>query len=128
MSRSNRDTFKNKRSQFYMRLADRMYRTYRAVERGEYADPDELISLSSDIKDMQALRSEVCRIPRKPNGNGKIQIMSKDDMKRLLDIDSPNMADSLMMCLAIPDKIVNSQAYIPPPIKPMGKRHGHRRN
>lgn len=127
-SRTNKDTFKNKRSQFYIKLADRMYRTYRAIEKGEYNDPDEMISFSSDIDDMQALRSEICRIPRKHNGNGKIQIMSKEDMKRLLDIASPNMADSVMMSLAIPDKIVNKPNYVPPPIKPMGMRHGTRRN
>ncbi len=103
-----------------------MYRTYRAVEHGEYHDPDELISFSSNMGEMQALRSEICRIPQKRNGNGKIQIMSKDDMKRLLEIDSPNMADAVMMSLAIPDKLGKSQPYIPPPIKPMGRKHGHR--
>ena len=127
-SRSNKDTFKNKRSQFYIALRDRMYRTYRAVEKGEYQDPDQMISFSSDIDDIQALRSELCRIPQKHNSNGKIQIMSKEDMKRLLDIDSPNMADAVMMSLAIPDKIVNRHAHIPPPIKPMGQKHGFGRN
>jgi len=127
-SRTNKDTFKNKRSQYYIALRDRMYKTYRAVEKGEYIDPDELISFSSQINDMQALRSEICRIPQKHNSNGKIQIMSKEDMKRLLEIDSPNMADAVMMSLAIPDKIVNRQAYIPPPIKPMGQKHGSGRN
>lgn len=126
--KKNKDAFKNQRSQFYGILADRMYRTYRAVVHGEYHDPDQMISFSSDIKDMQRLRSEVCRIPRRRNGNGKFQIMSKDDMKRLLQIDSPNMADAVMMSLAIPDKIVNTNAVIPPPIKPMGQRNGSRRH
>lgn len=126
MSRSNKDTFFNKRSQYYITLKDRMYRTYRAVVHGEYHDPDKLISFSSAMGDMQALRSEICRIPQKRNGNGKIQIMSKDDMRRIHEIESPNMADAVMMSLAIPDKIVNSQPYIPPPIKPMGRKHGHR--
>ena len=128
MARCNQDAFKNQRSQFYAVLRDRMYRTYKAVVKGEYHDPDEMLSFSSDIQDMQALRSEICRIPQKQNGNGKFQIMSKIDMKRLLEIDSPNMADAVMMSLAIPDKIVNRQAYIPPPIKPMGQRHGSGRN
>ena len=68
-----------------------------------YIDPDEMISLSSSISDMSALRAEVCRIPRKPNGTGLIQIMSKEEMARQKPpIDSPNMADSLMMSEAIP--------------------------
>ncbi len=66
-------------------------------------DPDEMISLSSDIVAMSALRAEVCRIPRKPNGMGLIQIMSKEEMARQKPpLPSPNMADSLMMSLANP--------------------------
>lgn len=126
-SRTNRDVFKNKRSQFYTKLADRMHRTYRYVVHSEFCDPDEMISFSSDIEDLRALRSELCRIPVKPNGNGKIQIMSKEDMKKL-KIESPNMADSLMMSLLISDTITESQAYIPPVIRPIGKSNGHRRN
>lgn len=126
-SRKNKDTFKNKRAQYYIDLADRMYRTYRYIEHDEYCDPDEMISFSSDIKDLQALRSELCRIPLKPNGNGKIQIMGKDDMLKA-GIKSPNMADSVMMSLAISDKIVNKQTHIPPSIKPVGRGHGFRAN
>ena len=65
---------------------------------GKYINPDELISISSDIKMLTQLKSEVCRIPKKPNGNGFIQIMTKEEMRRL-KIMSPNMADSLMMSL-----------------------------
>ena len=125
-SRSNKDTFKNKRSQSYIMLADRMYKTYRAVSRREYQDPDECLSISSKIEDIAALRSEVCRIPEKPNGNGKIQIMSKEDMKKL-EIESPNMADSLMMSVSISDKIGESNVYIPPVIRPQGRSHANRR-
>jgi len=83
-------------------MRDRFYATYRAVTKGEYIDPDQLISLSSDIKDMDSLRAEVCRIPKKPNANGMIQIMSKQDMLKM-DIPSPNMSDSIMMAMFIPD-------------------------
>lgn len=125
---TNKDAFRNRRAQFYANLRDRMFRTYLAVEKGQYQDPDEMISFSSDIEALSALKSELCRIPRKPNGTGKFQVMSKQEMKDKLKIESPNMADAVMMSLAIPDKIVNRQAYIPPPIKPMGHRHGSRRN
>jgi len=100
----NQDLFKNKRAQYYWDLRDRCYKTYRAVVHDEYCDPDDLISFSGKIKQLQQLRSEVCRIPRKPNGTGLIQILSKPEMKKL-DIPSPNMADSVMMSLAISDTI-----------------------
>lgn len=101
--KNNADMFYNKRSQFYMKLANRFYNTYRAIEKGEYINPDELISISGDIPLLGKLRAEVCRIPRKPNGSGKIQLMTKKEMKDKYDINSPNMADCLAMGEEIPD-------------------------
>lgn len=102
------ETFRNNRAQYYIALADRFYSTYRCVVKGEYIDPDLMISLDSDgIEDMEGLRSQVCRIPRKANPNGLIQIMSKQDMKKL-EIDSPNETDSIMMSLFAP--VVHAQS------------------
>lgn len=97
--RKNKDVFQKKRSQFYKRLADRFFNTYRAVHKGEYVDPADMISLSSGIKSLAKLRAELCRIPRKANGNGYFQIMTKDEMKSKLKIKSPNMADAVMMSM-----------------------------
>lgn len=98
------ETFLNNRSQYYMQLAQKFYNTYRCVEKGEYVDPGEMISIDSNgVEDLDRLKSEVCRIPRKPNNRGLYQIMSKLDMK-VLKIPSPNMADSLMMSLFIPQE------------------------
>ena len=93
------DTFKNNRSQYYYALALRFYNTYRAVVKGEYVDPSEMISIDSDgVDDMDLLRSEVCRIPRKENNTGLYQIMSKLEMKNN-GIPSPNIADCIMMSM-----------------------------
>ena len=96
------ETFKNNRAQYYTNLAIRFYNTYKCVVKGEYIDPDEMISLDSEgIDDLVGLRSEICRIPKKDHQGGLIQIMNKKDMKAL-DIDSPNEADSVMMSLFMP--------------------------
>lgn len=96
------ETFKNNRAQYYTELATRCYNTYRCVVKGEYVDPDEMISFDSDgIDNMAGLRSEICRIPKKDNPNGLIQIMNKKEMKAL-GIDSPNEGDSVMMGLFKP--------------------------
>ena len=96
------EAFKNNRAQYYITLADRMYNTYRCVVKGEYVDPDDMISFDSDgIESIPALRSELCRIPRKNNSNGMQQIMNKQEMKGQ-GIDSPGMADSLMMTMFKP--------------------------
>ena len=102
-ARTNKQTFRNKRAQYYWKTRDRFYNTWLAVTKDAYIDPDEMISLSSDIKCMAQLRAELCRIPKKPNGNGLIQIMSKEDMWNKHKIPSPNLADSLMMSVISPD-------------------------
>lgn len=94
--RTNAETFRNKRSQKYWALRDRFYLTYRAVVHGDYNNPDDMISISSAIPNMSKLRSELCRIPRRPSGSGFIQIMTKDEMMKL-HIPSPNMGDSVYM-------------------------------
>lgn len=96
--KTNAETFVNKRAQYYWLLRDRMKRTYQAVVHGKLTSPDELISFSSEISEITALRTELCRIPRKYVSSGRIQLVSKPDMKKM-GIDSPNMADSLMMCM-----------------------------
>ena len=113
--KTNDETFTNQRAQGYWELRERMRRTYLAVEKGEYQDPDSLCSLSSDIKNLSALRSELCRIPKVYNGAGKIQLMRKEDMKKK-GIKSPNMADSVMMAMfyepQIKDEVI-TRAPIP---------------
>lgn len=112
-TRTNKDTFYNRRAQYYWNVRDRCLKTYMAVEEGKYIDPDELISFSSTIEQLDILRAELCRIPRVPHQLGKIQIMSKEQMAQLdPPIDSPNMADAVMM----------SFAHKPPREKKKGKR------
>ena len=100
--KTNADTFKNKRAQFGIKLADRFYNTYLAVVKGKYIDPDTIISLSSEIKLIDKIRSEVCRIPTIPNGAGKIQLMSKQQLKSEFDMESPGMYDCLTMGEELP--------------------------
>ncbi len=109
-AKTNKETFKNKRAQYYWRLRDRFYNTYRAVVHGDYIDPDNLISLCSSIENLELIKSEVCKVPRKVNGNGLIQIMSKPDMKKL-GIPSPGMADSMMMTMIEP--VINKKPKTP---------------
>ncbi len=109
------DTFKNNRAQYYWLLRDRFYNTYRCIIKGEYIDPVDMISIDSDgVEQIDKLRAEICRVPEKPNNVGLIQIMTKKEMKAL-EIDSPNMADSMMMNLYQPSvKKVRSKLNYPP--------------
>ena len=116
-----KDCVKNKRAQYYYALRERCYKTWRAVEHNEYCDPDDLISFSSDIPALQKLRSEVCRMPVKPNSSGKFELYTKQAMLAKYQIKSPNLADSVMMCLRLP-AIQQQQTTRPMAIKPMGRR------
>lgn len=100
--KSYKDAFLNNRSQYYIHLANKMYNTYKCVVRGEYIDPDDMISFDSDgIENLVDLRSQLTRIPRVANGKGLQQIMGKKEMKAN-KIDSPNEADCIMMAGFIP--------------------------
>jgi len=97
-----KDTFRNNRAQYYFELSRRLYNTYRFKEKGIYMSPDDMISLNSEgIDDIITLRSQLCRIPKKDNGQGLFQILNKKEMK-ILKIESPNEADSVMMSLYNP--------------------------
>lgn len=112
-TKSNGETFLNQRAQGYWLLRERMRKTYLAVEKGDYINPDELLSLSRNIENMNSLRSELCRIPTKTNGSGKIQIMSKPEMKKL-KIKSPNIADSVMMAMFYEHEAEKKQIKVTP--------------
>ena len=97
--KTNKETFKNKRAQYFWYLRDRFEATYHAVTKNMWTDPDKLISISSKVEDLDVLKSELVKIRRKSGPNSYIQIESKEDMKRR-GVDSPNMTDALKMCFA----------------------------
>lgn len=110
--RTYKDTFLNNRSQYYIALADRCYNTYKCVKRGKYIAPEDMISFASEgIENLDLFKSQICRIPTVPNGNGLIQLMNKQQMKRN-DIESPNESDSVMMTLCkLPFSTVVDDTY-----------------
>lgn len=101
--KTNKDVFYNRRAQYHIRLRDAFAATYRAVVKGEYIDPNLLISLSSDMGNLDQLRTEVCKIVRKPTPSGKILIMSKEELaKAPYNLPSPNCNDVLVMSRITP--------------------------
>lgn len=104
--KKNKDMFANIKAQAWWHVRDRFYKTWRCVE-ARKADPDcrleysidELISLSSQIPKLEYLKAELSRPWVDYDGNGKVKVESKKDMKKR-GIPSPNMADSLIMAFA----------------------------
>ncbi len=121
------DTVRNKRAQYYLMLRDRIYLTYRAVVHGEWTDPDSLISFSSKMQEIDELRSELCRLPKKINPNGKFELYTKADMRSKFGLTSPNLADCVMMLMRVSRK-KSINVVIPRPIKPVNLNARNRRN
>lgn len=104
--KKNKDMFSNIKAQAWWHVRDRFYKTWRSIEARkadpncslEYS-PDELISLSSEIQKLEYLKAELSRPWVDYDGNGKVKVESKKDMKKR-GIPSPNMADSLIMAFA----------------------------
>jgi len=94
---------RNLRAQCYLKLRDRVYRTYKAVTEGKMTNPDELISFASTCENLTTLRAELCRMPIKPRSDGLFELYTKKEMREKFKVRSPNCADALMMSERIHD-------------------------
>nr|WP_304188468.1 PBSX family phage terminase large subunit [Hafnia alvei] len=97
--KTNKDMFSNLKAQAWWMVRQRFYNTWRAIEHSETFPDDQLISLSSDIKNLEYLKAELSRPRVDYDNNGRVKVESKKDMKKR-GIPSPNMADSLIMAFA----------------------------
>lgn len=119
--KTNKEVFRNLRAQMYYTLRISIYRTFEAVN-GTYHDPQVLISFDSKIKELANLRSELCRMPIKPNRNGLFELYTKQEMKSKFRFKSPNLADSVMMLMKTPYVHRKQNLILPKPIRPIGIR------
>ncbi len=116
------DVCKNLRAQCYLKLRDRVYRTFKAVTERKMVDPEMLISFSSECENLKTLRSELCRMPIKPNSSGLFELYTKKEMREKFKVRSPNCADGVMMSErnhAIINQ--NMTTHRPKPRKAMGR-------
>lgn len=102
----NKDVLSNKKAQNIISFAERVFRTYEAVELGKYHDPDTLVSFDSksiSAPMLQKMKAEACKIPLKPGD--KIKFYTKDELKKgimmpdgsRLKIPSPNLFDAAVL-------------------------------
>lgn len=91
--RLNEDYFKNFKAQSWWNLRFKFLRTYRSVVLGHpVEDPDELISLSSQLPLLPQLIMELSQPTYREDGAGKLLIDKQPDGSK-----SPNLADSVMI-------------------------------
>lgn len=97
--KKNKDMFANIKAQAWQSVADRCYNTWRAVNHGDKFSADQLISISSKMKDYEYLIAELSRPQIDYDSNGRVKVESKKDMKKR-GIPSPNKADAFIMAFA----------------------------
>lgn len=103
-SKTNGDSYENFRAQSATWLYNRFKATYDAVQKANdgvlvNANPDDLISISSQCKHLRQLQAELSRPQRKWSRNGKIMVESKKDMKSR-GVKSPGLFDAAMMAFS----------------------------
>ena len=92
----NKDYFLNLKAQSWWSVADRMRETYNAVVNGENYNPENIISISGRLDELDDLIEQLA-IPKKDyNNNLKNKVESKDDLKKR-GVPSPNLADAFIM-------------------------------
>jgi phage terminase large subunit len=99
----NKDMFSNLKALAWWDVADRVKMTYNAVTKGTEYDEDEVISLSSSLKELDALIVELSTPLKDTDKTGKVRVESKEDLKKR-GIPSPNLADAFIMATHRPKK------------------------
>lgn len=110
--RTNAEYFENIKAQDWVRVADRFRNTYNAIHKGHEFEPDDLISISSELPEavLQKLKIELATPRRDFSKNGKIKVESKSDMAKR-DVKSPNLADAFIMANSESDQETTGFAF-----------------
>lgn len=98
----NKDYFASLSAQAYYLLAQRFYKTYKAITVGRKYPEEELISISSDIPQLHELIEELSQATQGESGTGKMKVNKKPDGTK-----SPNLADAVKMAYCPIRKGVN---------------------
>lgn len=95
----NKDFFENAKAQAWWLVADRFKNTYNAITKGQVFKPEELISISSEMPNLDNLKKELSTPRRDESKNGKVMVESKKELAKR-EVESPNDADAFIMCYA----------------------------
>ncbi len=95
----NKDMFCNLKAQSWWSVADRLRNTWDAIQNGTQYESSELISISSEIKDLEKLLNELCTPKKDYDNTDKIKVESKKDLLKR-EVASPDLADAFVMAFA----------------------------
>lgn len=93
---TNKQKFENLKAQAWQDVADRLRNTFNAINKGMKFEPSDMISISGEIKELEALKTELCSPHKDYSKRGLDMVESKKDMAKR-GIKSPNKADAFIM-------------------------------
>jgi phage terminase large subunit len=99
--RTNKNFFENIKAQMWFALAIRFRNTYNAVNKDMKYDINELISIDSNVKNLERLKKELSLPHEIKSKQGKVMVETKDKLKAR-GFESPNIADAFVMTYYIP--------------------------
>lgn len=105
----NGEKFENLKAQAWQDVADRFRNTYNAATKGAKFNPDELISISGSVTQLERLKTELSTPRRSYSKRGLDMVETKDQLAKR-GIKSPNLADAFIMG-ACPH-LVGSKAFV----------------
>ena len=107
---TNKAKFENLKAQAWRDVADRLMKTYNAVEKGKEYSASDMISISSDLSQLEALKTELCEPHKDYSKRGLDMVESKKDVKKRL-LKSHDLSDAFVMaaCPHLVDRNVKSR-------------------
>lgn len=94
--RTNKDMFSNFKAQSWWHVATLFYNTWDAITNGTQYDVDQLISISSDVQDLEKLITELSTPKKDLDNRSKVKVESKKDLEDR-EIPSTDLADAFVM-------------------------------
>lgn len=94
---TNKQKFENRKAQAWQDVADRFRNTFNAVTKGMIYPVSELISISSELKEIEELKTELATPHRDYSRRGLDMVETKKDIKKRLEGRSHDLADSFIM-------------------------------
>ena len=88
--------FENLKAQAWRDVADRLMNTYNAVTKGHKFDVSDMISISSELSDLEDLKIELCTPHSDYSKRGLDMVESKKDVTKRLGV-SHDLADSFII-------------------------------
>ena len=93
---TNKEKFENLKAQAWQDVADRLRNTYNAVNKGEKFSASDMISISSEIENIDQLKAELCAPHKDYSRRGLDMVESKKDVKKRLE-RSHDLSDAFVM-------------------------------